>query len=462
MTNKGKIVTFQRTGKFYAKMGLKLLSEQRLVESAKYFEKAIKVEPENSEYQFNLSGVLAEMGKIKESINILEHTTHNLKTVMPECYFALGCNYFDAGNFKKSKQCFEKYCELVVAGSLVVEALEAIKFIDNNILNNTDANKNSKIEKLIDKGKKLLDKFEFPKAIAIFEKVINLDPTATIPRNNLSLAYYLQGNVGSAISASREVLRLDSQNSYANSNLALFYKTIDSEDMYKRQLGAIKNSRFQTIEQILNTVDILAKLSEDVSITNLLEKLVGTYDEAILWHLLAISYHNNFRFNKAIDTWNQIKSKLPHMSIFTDCFVMESSKYLKRSISFSSINYDVKVYADYVERIEELIKVMLDMKQEEFRNLWESNDYISDIVNYYLYRLDNKKKLNLIEKLEKTADFGDEKSIHILDAYAANSERKDEISSKCEEIVMRSKVAGDSNINIIELSVRQRECKKRQ
>ena len=136
MANKGKIVTFQRTGKFYAKMGLKLLSEQRLVESAKYFEKAIKVEPENSEYQFNLSGVLAEMGKIKESISILEHTTQKLEMVMPECYFALGCNYFDIGNFKKSKQCFEKYCEIVVEGSLMIEALEAIKFIDNNILSN--------------------------------------------------------------------------------------------------------------------------------------------------------------------------------------------------------------------------------------------------------------------------------------------------------------------------------------
>ncbi len=458
MKHKGRIVKFERTGRFYCKLGIKLLNNKRFMESAKYFEKAISIEPDNCEYYFNLSGVLAEMGSVKESVNILENAIKKLNSVMPECYFAMGCNYFDLGNFKKSKYNFEKYCEVEPNGSFIIEAVEAIKFIDTNIFSD-QSSRQLKIKNMANKGKKLLDKYEFSKAIKVLEKVIKLETESTVPRNNLSLAYYLSGDVGSAINAAREVLRIDESNSYANCNLALFYRTIDSSDLYKKQLRAVKNSRFDSVEEILNSVDILSKLSEDKVIRSLLEKLVKDHDEIILWHFLAISYHNTSRFSKAMEVWNIIKAKLPHMSIFTDCFVMESMKSIKNPLNSSNNNYDIKVFVDYITRIEELIEVLIDMDQGEFNKIWETNEHVRDIVNYFLYKFENKKKLKLIDKL---ANVEDDDAIHMLNTYVRNAEKRDEVSNKCEEIIMRKRVAGDAMVNIVEFSTDKRNTKKRQ
>ena len=456
MKNKGKVIGFERTGKFYCKMGLKLLNSQKFTEASNYLKKAISAEPENCEYYFNLSGVYAEMGNVKESINVLEYVVKNLKNVMTECYFAMACNYFDLGEYKKSRKSFEKYSEIEPNGEFIVESLEAIKFIDTNILNKNNE-KRVNIEKLILKGKELLDKFEFSKAIKVLEKVIHMAPELTIPRNNLSLAYYLQGDAGSAIDTARGVLKIDRYNPYANSNLALFYKTIDNDDFYRKQVESIKDSNFNELEEILNTVDILSKLNENRIIKCILERLTKVQDEIILWHFLAIAYHNSGQFNKAIDMWNFIRCKLPHMSIFTDCFIIESMKYIEDSSNFNTVNYDVKVFIDYIIRIEELIEVLMNMEQKEFNKIWGNNSHARDIINYFLYRLENKKKLKLIDKL---ANVGDENSIHMLNTYVFNSERKDEVSDKCAQIVMRSKVAGDANINIVELSSKIKERSK--
>ncbi len=457
MNNKGKVVSFERNGDFYCKMGLKLLGGQRLLEAAKIFRKAVELEPDNCEYHFNLAGVMAEMGNLKESVSILENAITNLTPLMSECYFALGCNYFDLGTFQKSRDNFEKYCQVSPNGAFLAEAVEAIRFIDINILRKNQVSQ-ARIRKMADKGKELLDKCEFSKAVKVLKDVIRMDPDSTIPRNNLALAYYLQGDVGNAINITREVLRLDSGNPYANSNLTLFYKTIESKDLYLRQLKYLRDARFESIEEVLNAIDILSRLGEDSAIRYILERWVKKHDEIITWHFLSVSFHNLGKFSKAVDTWNYIKSKLPHMSIFTDCFVMETQRARENASTSSTINYDVKLYTDYMARIEELIKALLEMEKKEFAKLWSNNDYVRDIVRYFIYKLENRKKLKLIDML---ASVGDEESIRLLNTYAEGSGRKDEVSSKCAEIVMRNKVAGDATINIVELSSKYKERAKR-
>jgi len=111
------------------------------------------------------------------------------------------------------------------------------------------------------------------------------------------------------------------------------------------------------------------------------------------------------------------------------------------------LEYDIKMFADYMVRIEELIEMLIKLDQKEFNRTWETNDFVKIVVEYFLYRLEKKKKLNIIEKL---AEVDDKNAFDILDAYIKNTTKKDEISSKCEEFVIRRKVAGDATVNIIE------------
>ncbi|MGE5474087.1 MAG: tetratricopeptide repeat protein [Ignavibacteriales bacterium] len=449
MTNEGRIVPFERSASFYSKVGMKLLAEQRLPEAVKNFEKAIMLQHDNCEHYFNLAGVLSEMGNIKESIGILENALKSLEKTMPDCYFALGCNYFDLGDYIKSRENFEKYCEIAPKGNFILEAVEAVRFIDTNILSK-NRTRSEKIQRLANKGKQLLEECKFDKSIRLLEKVVLMDDSLVIPRNNLSLAYYLNDEVEKAIDISRQVIKIDKYNSYANCNLALFYKTLDCLDFYENQINAIQNSRFDTIDEILNAVDILYKLGEDYVIRSILEKQTRNHNEPILWHFLAISCHNTGSIEKAIDIWNGVKNKLPHMTIFTDCFVLEAKKVIDKPVRFSILEYDVKMLADYMIRIEELIEMLIKLDSKEFIRTWESNDFVKVIVEYFIYRLEKKKRLTLIEKL---ADVEDDSAFRILDAYIKNTTKKDEVSSKCEEVVIRKMVAGDATANIVEFRI---------
>lgn len=278
-----------------------------------------------------------------------------------------------------------------------------------------------------------------------------MDENLTIPRNNLSLAYYLNDEIEKAINVARQVLRIDRNNSYANCNLALFYKTLNCLDFYENQINAIQKSRFETIEEVLNAVDILYKLGEDYVIRSVLEKQIRDYDETIMWHFLAISCHNTGSIDKAIDIWNAIKKNFPHMTIFTDCFVLEAKKIVEKPVRFNILEYDVKMLSDYMVRIEELIEMLIKLDQKEFNRIWESNDFVKVVVEYFIYRLEKKKRLNIIEKL---ADVDDDRAFKILDAYVKNAIKKDEVSSKCEEVVIRRMVAGDAAANIVEFKTR--------
>ena len=446
MTNETKIVPFERTPCFYSKMGMKLLAEHRFPEAAKNFQKAITLEDDNCEHYFNLAGVLSEMGNIKESIGILENALKNLKNIMPDCYFALGCNYFDLGEYVKSREKFENYCEIEPNGNFSLEAVEAVRFIDRNILSK-NRTREEKIQRLANKGKQLLEEYKFDKSIRLLEKVILMDENLTIPRNNLSLAYYLNDEVEKAIDVSRQVIRIDKYNSYANCNLALYYKTFNCLDFYENQINVIQNLKFKTIEEILNAVDILYKLGEDYVIRSVLEKQTKNHDEVILLHFLAISCHNTGSIEKAIDIWNGIKKKLPHMTIFTDCFVLEAKKVIEKPVRFSILEYDIKMFSDYMVRIEELIEMLIKLEQKEFNRTWEGNDFVKIVVEYFIYRLEKNKRLNIIEKL---AEVDDDSAFKILDKYIKNTTRKDEVSSKCEEVIMKRMVAGDATANILE------------
>lgn len=451
MINKGKVVPFKRNGRFYFNVGLKMLNKKRFLEAANYFRMAVQTDPDNCEYRFNLAGVLAEIGNVNESITILEDTIETFNTVMPECFFALACNYFNIGKYEKAKYYFERYRDIDPGGAFVFEAINAIKFINSNLLSKQKTQKLEHIHKMVENAKKFMSDNQISKAIQILEKALKFAPDLTFVKNNLSLSYYLNGEIGKAISIAREVQKEDKQNPYANCNLALFYKSLGSIDLYKRQLKMVRNSNFETIEEIISTVDILSKLNEDKLIKIILKRLVSKHDEPIVWHFLAISYQNTGNLKKAVETWNYLKVKFPYMTIFANCFINEVTKSIEKNYSHT-ISYDFRTFVDYITKIDDLIKALINMSQEEFNKVWYKNDYIKDIVGYFLYKLTNEEKLKLIDKL---AELNDESAIEILNNYIVNSKKRDEARNRCEKAVMKYKVAGDAMINVIELKERQ-------
>ena len=95
----------------------------------KYLEKAVVTEPFNADFQFNYACVLAELKESKKSNLTLMNILKNIDPTLTECYFGIGCNYFDIGSLKKAKEYFEKYIYFDPTGQFVDEAYDIIYYL---------------------------------------------------------------------------------------------------------------------------------------------------------------------------------------------------------------------------------------------------------------------------------------------------------------------------------------------
>jgi len=124
-----KIIPLRRSAEFYFKIAMKYANKKSIDKAVKYFEKAIEIEPFNAEYQFNLACILVEMKQVERSNEILLGILANIDPAVTECYFGIGCNYFDLGNFKKAKEYIEKYIINAPEGQFAEEAYDILYYL---------------------------------------------------------------------------------------------------------------------------------------------------------------------------------------------------------------------------------------------------------------------------------------------------------------------------------------------
>ena len=103
-----KIVKYRRDAELYFRVGTKYVDRRCFSSALKFISTAVEMEPFNADYKFNLACVLAELKDTKKSNTILKDILKNIDPTLSECYFGIGCNYFDMGSLKKAKEYFEK------------------------------------------------------------------------------------------------------------------------------------------------------------------------------------------------------------------------------------------------------------------------------------------------------------------------------------------------------------------
>jgi len=247
---KKKVVAFRYDPDLFHRAGTRLAYRKRFADALRYLNKAVDMEPFNADYKFNLACVLAELKETEKSTEILADIIKNIDPTFGECYFGMGCNYFDIGNFKKSREYFEKYIYYDPDGQFVDEAYDILYYLQIY-----DAEFNFKrsriISKLILQGKKLLDEGLYKKACLKLEKAVEIDPEMIVPRNYLALSCYLSGEVERAICLARSVLKLEADNAVAHCNLALFFAGKGCMDLYYRQLKILSKIKIKNKENCL-------------------------------------------------------------------------------------------------------------------------------------------------------------------------------------------------------------------
>ena len=251
-----KILEFIREHDFYYRLAVKRAMGKDYASALKYIDMAIEKDAYNAEYLFSKSCVLVELNRTRESIKLLNYIIWNIDPMFAECYFGLGCNYFEIGNYDKSLYSFEKYLMMEDDGEFFEDAYEILyymqlpgKLLEYDFENQVKASeriqkqhKDSSI-KLFAAGSMYLHRGNYREAIRQFERSIMAYPEIKGSRIRLSMAYYMTGQTAYAKLLAGSVLKIQKNNQMAKLCLALYYSTDGQTDMTDRFIKMFARAR---------------------------------------------------------------------------------------------------------------------------------------------------------------------------------------------------------------------------
>lgn len=368
---KNNIITFERGADFYFDLGYRKIQTGNLKSALRYIEKAVKLKPNDSFIQFNYAGLLAELGNIDMSTEILLHIVNELDPNYDECYFGLGCNYLQLQKIKKSVEYFSKYLEMDPEGEFAEEAEDLLEMLNmiKDANNNLDDEELEKIYKIEEEAIGHLENRQYESAVEKFEQVVTLLPNAVPARNNLSLAYYYMGDFQKALEIAREVIGYEPYNVHANCNLAIFYNKLELDNWMEKQIKIIKKLETENPEYLYKIADTLGSLGKHEEAYKVFKKLLGIEPGNVVYiHYTAVAAYNSGKFNDSIRYWRKI-SELDGQSLLPDYYIKLAQGEVHQSLPYlyqlpkEEINKRLIVTQRFIEDSKEQAQKLLMQKE---------------------------------------------------------------------------------------------------
>jgi len=251
-----KILEYSQAHELYFNIAVKRAVGRDYPEALKYINLALAKDAYNAEYLFNKACILVELRRTRESIKLLNYIICNIDPTYSECYFGLGCNYFEIKEYEKSLMNFEKYVLMEDDGEFCEDAYEILFYmrvpgesdefdIDEqmDISEKTQRQCRDSSQKLHAAGSMYLHRGNYKEAIRQFERSIMAYPETKSSRIRLSMAYYMTGQLTMAKLLASSVLKIQKSHHMANLCLALYYSTEGMTEMSERILGACSRIR---------------------------------------------------------------------------------------------------------------------------------------------------------------------------------------------------------------------------
>lgn len=394
MTAKKKnVLSFNQDDKFYYNRAMRLIDNMDYARGIKMLKYAIEHKPKNIDYRFSLCDVLTDIGYYTKSIDeILEIMTMG-NDINPKCYYMLGYNYYELGEYIKALNMFERFLSLDSEGEL---SEEVFFFLDNiedftmtswqdfsmfpnhiystksDITNIDEARMSDDIdiwarEQNI-KALMAYSKKEYEEATKICKNVLNMLPNRNGVRCTLALSLYKEGKQDEGIFIARK----------------------------------LTENVTNTMEDLLRVSFVLCELGMDNEAIDTLKRLkkLMPYSEKVN-HYLAIAYHNIGDYENAKKLWNSC------YEINDDDYKYEW--YIENTESKNIIKLDYDDYlpkAALLDNIYYLEKTILKNEKTKVK-CWQ----------------DNKFKKIVLGSLEKCSEEVQLKLLHIIFDHA-NDERE--------------------------------------
>lgn len=305
-----KVIPFERGAEFYFDLSFKHQQNGRLKSALRYIEKAVKIKPNDSFMQFSYAGLLAELGYIDHSSEVLLNIVNNIDPDYEECYFGLGCNYLQVQKIKKSAYYFERYIKIAPYGEFAEEAENIIEMLNliKEANNNLDDEELEKIYKIEEDGIKFLERREYDKALKAFQEVVSKLPNALPAKNNLSLSYYYLGKMDKAIEIAQEVIKYEPSNIHANCNMCIYYNKLGINNLLERQIRIIRKLNIDNEDYAYKIADTFGCLNRHKEAYVAYKRLLRHDNQNPQYiHYAAIAAYNCKKYKEAFTAWKRLK-----------------------------------------------------------------------------------------------------------------------------------------------------------
>ena len=286
--NHAQIVQLLQDGQYFFHKGLKAYKERNLKRASKLIQRAVHLEPEDSEMLSQLAVIYSEMGQYQESNDLLDYIMANLEAEMPECHYFKANNFAHLGLFQEAYKEAAAYSDADPDGEFAEEndsLLDLLDLGDDGIEDSLYDQDELLVKQ--DRAKSLLESGQLAEAVAALEEITAEYPELWSAYNNLALAYFYSGNVVKAKQTAYEVLSHNEGNLHALCNLLVFYY-YEREDEKVAELS----------DQLSNVYPMLLEQRYKLGATL---ALVGRYEIGYKW--LKSLYKTGFEGDDTFFYW---------------------------------------------------------------------------------------------------------------------------------------------------------------
>ncbi|OZM56546.1 hypothetical protein CIB95_12305 [Lottiidibacillus patelloidae] len=236
-----KVVNFIQDGSYFFKRGQRAYYEQDLSKAKKNFERAVHFDPNQASYQCQLAVVLADLGELNRSIELLHYILRDLDANMAECFYLLAANYAYLGDFRQAEGYAKKYLKTNPNGEYELELQDLLEMIYEEL--GTDE-PNWDEEELIMKqeaANRLIESGQYYAAIEDLQKLIAEHPNHWPAYNQMALAYFYSHQIETAIETLFNVLERNEGNVQALCHLAVIYHYSGMKTTSEEVVELLKN-----------------------------------------------------------------------------------------------------------------------------------------------------------------------------------------------------------------------------
>ncbi len=293
------ISEYRNNPEFYFSKGLRLANKKNLSEAYRNLTKALVLEPDNSEYKFNMACFLSELQRPREANRLFNDILVNFDPTMFDCFFGLGCNSFEVGNNEKAAEYFDKYLYFDAEGEFSYEISEMAFYLKlySEISHNNKFLKTSAIN--LKKAQKYLQENNSEKAAGCLYKAIQANPLNLEARNLLTLVLMEKQQFIRAEYINSTVNIIDNENIWGNCLNIYLLSRSKKNAAFKRALELLPYRPIENRNELLCVATVLIIFNKIEELIKFVETYAVEYRDRLIYSILMLSYIITGRRSKA-------------------------------------------------------------------------------------------------------------------------------------------------------------------